>query len=61
MTGVRYDRRSYRAGYVSGLTGRRNIAPRAIVDSLAWHSGYIEGKAVRLSGALRFRRWRVSR
>lgn len=58
MTGIRYDRDSYRAGFVHGLTGRRNIPPREIVDTLAWYSAFIEGKAVRLSGALRFRRYR---
>jgi hypothetical protein len=58
MTGVRYDRESYRAGYVAGLTGRRNIAPLEIPDGLAWYSGYIEGKATREAGALRFPRWR---
>jgi hypothetical protein len=57
-SGVRYDPASYRAGYVAGLTGRPNIAPREIPDSLAWHSGFIEGKATRTSGALRFRRYK---
>jgi hypothetical protein len=58
MTGVRYDRESYRAGYTAGLVGRPNIAPPEIVDSLAWYSGYVEGKASRSSGALRFRRYK---
>jgi len=61
MTGVRYDAKSYRAGYVAGLLGRRNQPGPEIRDSLAFRSAYIEGKAVRLSGALRFRRWRSGR
>jgi len=60
-SGVRYDPASYRAGYTAGLVGRRNIAPLEIVDSLAWYSGYIEGKATREAGALRFPRWRPIR
>jgi hypothetical protein len=36
-SGVRYDPASYRAGYVAGLVGRANIAPREIRDPLAWH------------------------
>jgi hypothetical protein len=58
MTGVRYDRSDYYTGYTAGLVGRRNIAPPGIVDSLAWYSGFIAGKDVRTSGALRFPRWR---
>jgi len=45
--GVRYDPESYRAGYLAGLSGRPSEPPRTIVDSLAWLSGYIEGKARR--------------
>jgi hypothetical protein len=58
MTGIRYDCQSYYAGYVAGLVGRANIVPRETRDPLAWYSAFIEGQAVRLSGALRFPRWR---
>jgi len=61
MNGVRYDRDDYYTGYTAGLVGRPNIAPQGTRDQLAWYSGFIEGKAVRLSGALRFPRWRPIR
>jgi hypothetical protein len=44
---ARQDGKSWKAGYVAGLAGKRNKAPADAEDEQAWYSGYIEGQADR--------------
>lgn len=48
MTEIRQDPESWEAGYQDGLDGVKK-RPDSVSDRLAYSSGYIEGKAVRLS------------
>ena len=45
---IRQDPESWEAGYQDGLDGIKS-RPSSVPDRLAYSSGYIEGKAVRLS------------
>ena len=50
MPEIRQDPESWEAGYQDGLDGIKS-RPSKVPDRLAYSSGYIEGKAVRLSFA----------
>ncbi len=41
------DSSSWQAGYNAGLSGGSRTCPPGVPDSLAYVSGYIEGKAAR--------------
>lgn len=43
---VLYDRCDYDAGWKAGYKGGPDLPPPDINDSLAWSSGYIEGKTL---------------
>jgi hypothetical protein len=47
------DSASWQAGYNAGMSGGSNICPPEVPDSLAYVSGYIEGKAVRQNASAR--------
>lgn len=46
------DRPAYDAGFAAGVAGEplRCPYPPMSLESLSWHSGYIEGKAEREAG-----------
>ncbi len=45
------DAPSWQAGYIAGMSGGPRECPPEIPDSLAYVSGYIEGKAARQRAA----------